>query len=104
MALHEWTRPLDTNEASALLTMAMAGTERSAFRLWCRLLDMADLEPEALGARATPDALIDLCCEVELAMGVLDMAYRRLSVAYFEAVGPDDPSDDSELTPPWNRP
>lgn len=99
MSLHERVRPLDTTEAGVLLTMAMAETERSAFRLWCRLVDLSELEPVALAARSTSDALVDLCCEVELARSVLDMAYRRLSVAYFEAVGPDDPAEDIEVIP-----
>jgi hypothetical protein len=98
MSLHERTRPLDTDEAGVLLNIAMAETERSAFRLWCRLVDLSQLEPVALAACSTSDALVDLCGEVELARTVLDMAYRRLSVAYFEAVGPDDPADDTELT------
>jgi hypothetical protein len=91
MALHEWTRPLDTTESGALLKVAMGGAERSAFRLWCRLVDMAELEPEQLAADAPPESLVDLAGEIELTMQVLDMAYRRLSIAYFNAVGPDDP-------------
>lgn len=91
MALHEWTRPLDTVESGALLKVAMAGAERSAFRLWCRLVDMSELEPEELAAHTAAEAVVDLSHEVELAMQVLDMAYRRLSIAYFNAVGPDDP-------------
>ena len=64
---------------------------RALADLWCRLVDMAELEPEQLAADAPPESLVDLAGEVELAMQVLDMAYRRLSIAYFNAVGPDDP-------------
>jgi hypothetical protein len=101
MALHEWTRPLDTAESGALLKVAMASAERSAFRLWCRLVDMSELKPHELAAGAPPDAVVDLSDEVELAMQVLDMAYRRLSIAYFNAVGPDDPPG---LDPSRSRP
>lgn len=94
MALHEWTRPLDTVESATLLKVAMGGAERSAFRLWCRLVDMAELEPRQLAADATPESLTELTDEVELALQVLDMAYRRLSIAYFNTVGPDDPGLD----------
>jgi hypothetical protein len=100
MALHEWTRPLDTVEAGALLKVAMGGAERSAFRLWCRLVDMAELEPQQLAADATPESLSEIADEVELAMQVLDMAYRRLSIAYFNTVGPDDPGLDPARSQP----
>ena len=104
MALYEGTRPLTAKEAGDLLGVAMASTERSAFRLWCRLLDMSELDLEELAVRSTPDAVGELCNEVELAMQVVDMAYRRLSVAYFEAVGPDDPPLGAELDPSESRP
>jgi hypothetical protein len=87
----EPARPL----SAALLDVLREAAERSAFRLWCRLLDVSalDLAADPWKERVEPDALADLSEELQLAVLVLDQAYRRLSVAYFDAVGPDGPPD-----------
>ena len=80
---------------AALLDVLRETAERSAFRLWCRLLDVSalDLAAEPWIERVAPEALVELSEELQLAVIVLEQAYRRLSVAYFDAVGPDGPPD-----------
>lgn len=87
----EPARPLDV----ALLDVLREAAERSAFRLWCRLLDVSaiDLGADPWKERVEPEVLTGLSEELELAVLVLDQAYRRLSVAYFDTVGPDGPPD-----------
>jgi hypothetical protein len=87
----EPARPLNV----ALLDVLRESAERSAFRLWCRLLDISalDLAADPWRERLEPDALKELSEELQLAALVLDQAYRRLSIAYFDTVGPDGPPD-----------
>jgi len=84
-------RPLN----AVLLDVLRETAERSAFRLWCRLLDVSalDLAADPWTERVAPEALAELSEELQLAVIVLEQAYRRLSVAYFDAVGPDGPPD-----------
>ncbi|MEW6473556.1 MAG: hypothetical protein AB1679_14915 [Actinomycetota bacterium] len=92
----EPARPLSV----ALLEVLRAAAERSAFRLWCRLLDVSalDLAADPWKERVQPEALGELSEELQLAILVLDQAYRRLSIAYFDTVGPDGPPDVPEVT------
>lgn len=79
----------------ALLDALREAAERSAFRLWCRLLDVSalDLAADPWRERVEPEALAELSEELQLAVLVLEQAYRRLSIAYFDTVGPDGPPD-----------
>lgn len=87
--MREHAEPLDAAEATELLSLALAGAGQSAFRLWCRCADLASADRDV--AFLLPvEELVDLGEEAEVAMQVIDRAYRRLSIAYFEAVGPDD--------------
>lgn len=87
----EPARPLNV----ALLDVLRETAERSAFRLWCRLLDVSalDLGADPWKERVEPAALVELSEELQLAVLVVDQAYRRLSIAYFDTVGPDGPPD-----------
>ena len=79
----------------ALLDALREAAERSAFRLWCRLLDVSalDLAADPWKERVEPGALAELSEELQLAVLVLEQAYRHLSIAYFDTVGPDGPPD-----------
>ncbi len=86
----EGTRQPSTGEAVALLEMALATARQSSFRLSCRCADLGQdqLQNLALTDDHTAEDLLDLAGEVEVAMQVIDRVYRRLSIAYFDAVGP----------------
>lgn len=89
--MHEHTTQPDAAEAGGILNAVLATARQSALRLSCRCRDLAE------AAHALPHAprhgsfeeVLDLAGEVEVAMQVVDRAYRHLSIAYFEAVGPD---------------
>lgn len=93
----EPARPL----GAARLDVLREAAERSAFRLWCRLLDVSaiDFIADPWKGRVEPRVLVELTEELQLAVLVLDQAYRRLSIAYFETVGPDGPPDVPAVMP-----
>lgn len=89
--MREHAEPLDSSEATELLSLALVGAGNSAFRLWCRCVDLASVDrgPSDRPDPGRAEELVDLCEEAEVAMQVIDRAYRRLSMAYFDAVGAD---------------
>ncbi|MEW6473561.1 MAG: hypothetical protein AB1679_14940 [Actinomycetota bacterium] len=93
----EPARPL----GAALLEVFREAAERSTFRLWCRLLDIStiDFTADPWKERVEPGVLVEVVEELQLAVPVLDRAYRRLSIAYFDAVGRDGPPDAPAVLP-----
>lgn len=89
--MHEHTTQPDAAETVGILNAVLATARQSALRLSWRCHDLAET------AHALPHAprfgsseeVFDLAGEVEVALQVIDRAYRHLSLAYFEAVGPD---------------
>ena len=71
-------------ESSDLGTILVTA-EGSASRLARRLRDVANHTTLVPG-----DVAEAISSDVIVTMQVVDLTYRRLSVAYFEAVGPDD--------------
>ncbi len=87
----EGTRQPSTGEAVAVLEVALASARQSSFRLSCRCADLGrdELQNLAVADNRTAEDLLDLSGEVEVAMQVIDRAYRRLSIAYSMQLGPD---------------